>query len=467
MKFNSYSFKRFFSPASRLLVFFGLAASLAACQWGDEIESLVQPNPDNFLVLFSDTSTVTTSIVNFDSVMTGSASRALVGRFEDPYFGKMAASFFIQPSLDQALTVPEEAAYDSLVLSLPYFRSSTTNRPYSYGDTTKRMNLSVYPLTANMAARGINFYFNTSATPHDPTPLGTKSFFPRPFSETMLKIRLSDILGRKIFTQAKANLLTSNDLWLEMLKGLLIESKSTDNGAVVGFQSASDSTGIDLHYHTPGVDAVTKGVVTIKNGAIYNRIIADRSNTALAGLPTSRRVSIPSSATGEKAFIQEGLGILTRIDIPYIKTLKDTKYSVSNRAFLRLTPVRNSVTRNFSAPPIIYAYLCNQNNELLGQLTDLAGRAVEGVYINDMVNNTQFYSFDVSAYVTNLLNSNREINNGILLATSTLAGDQVYPETRTDFAHGLTRLVIGSQKNASDRGVKLELYYTTVKPEVK
>ena len=52
MKFNSYSFKRIFSQASKLLVFFGLVTSLVSCQWGDEIESLVQPNPDDFLVLF-------------------------------------------------------------------------------------------------------------------------------------------------------------------------------------------------------------------------------------------------------------------------------------------------------------------------------------------------------------------------------------------------------------------------------
>ena len=120
MKFNSYSFKRLFSPASKFLLGIGLAGSLAGCQWGDEITSLVQPNPDDFLVLFSDTSTVSISTVRLDSVMTGSASRMLVGSFDDPFFGKMQAATFFQTAPQGAITVPTDAVYDSLVLSLKY-----------------------------------------------------------------------------------------------------------------------------------------------------------------------------------------------------------------------------------------------------------------------------------------------------------------------------------------------------------
>ncbi len=436
---------------------------MAACQWGDEIESLVQPNPDDFLVLFSDTSTVTLSTVQYDSLMTGSSERILVGRFDDPYFGRMQTSFSIQPTIESSVSVPDEAVYDSLVLYLPYFRDANTKKPYSYGDTTKRMNLSVYALTDILK---LPAYYNLTSTPHDTTPLGVRSFLPRPFSESTLQIRLTDILGRKIFEQAKANLLTSNDQWVEILKGLLVEAKSTDNGAVVGFQSYSDSTAIQLHYHTTGTDGITSGSVRIKNMAAYNRILGDRSKTALTGL-LPRRLTLPSSASGEKAFIQDGTGIMMRIDIPYVRTLKDTKYSVSNRAFLRVTPMRQSVTRNFTAPPMLHAYLCDKNNEFLAQLTDLQNKAVVGLYTVDLVNNTEYYSFDVSAYVTNLLNSDREVNNGIILMSSAINPSSQYPELNTDLVKGLNRLVVGSQRNTTDRGIKLELYYTTVKPSTK
>ena len=52
MKFKSYSFGGS-SIVYKLLVIIGFALSLSACQWGDEIESLAQPNPDDFAVLLS------------------------------------------------------------------------------------------------------------------------------------------------------------------------------------------------------------------------------------------------------------------------------------------------------------------------------------------------------------------------------------------------------------------------------
>jgi hypothetical protein len=464
MKFNSYSFGEFFRPASKFLVFIFLAASVAGCQWGDEVKTLVQPNPDNFMVLFSDTSTVTTSTVRYDSVMTGGPGRMLIGRYSDPYFGIMHATTFIQPTLQSSLTIPDGAIYDSLVLSMRYEKTSAIYKgsPYSYGDTTKLMTYSAHALLEDILVK--SSYYNQNTTAFDPIPLGTKTFYPRPYTDRAVVIKLSDVLGNKIFEQAKANLLTSNDQWIQILKGLMVTAKSTDNGSVVGFLTSSDSTAIQLHYHTSGVDAVTESVFPFNVTAVYNQILGDRSKTALAELPANRRLSLPASKSGEKTFIQEGTGIMTRIDLPNIRTLKDTKYSVANRAFLRVSALKQSVTRNFTAPPAISLYLCDKNNQLLSPLTDLQGTAVRGTYITDLVNNTEYYSFDVSAYVTSLLNSDTDQNEGLLMITSALASG-AYPEADLEWSKGVRRLVIGSQKSTTDPGIKLELYYTTVKAQ--
>jgi hypothetical protein len=467
MKFNSYSFKRFFSPASKLLVYIGLATAVAGCQWGDEVESLVQTNPDNFQVLFSDTSTVLTSTVIYDSVMTGGPSRLLLGRYVDPLFGPVQATTFIQPTLLNSISLPDGAVYDSLVLSLHYEKTSESypRRTYTYGDTTKLMTVGIHALQADIMTK--NSYYNENATGYDSLPLGKKTFYPRPYSERTLNIKLSNTLGQQIFDKAKSNLLSSNEDWLTLLKGLAVVPQRTDNGAIVGFTTSQDSTSVKLHYHTTGTDDVTKGVHTFRVSAAYNQIIADRSKTPLAGLK-QRRIALPSSATGERTFIQEGTGVLSRIDIPYIRSLKDIKYSVSNRAFLRVTPLRQSVTKLFPAPPVAYLYLANKNNEFLTPLLDLKGGAVTGRYVVDLINNTEFYSFDVSKYVTDLLNSNRLENEGLLMVTSQLGKySQQYLEAQVETSMGVRRLVFGSQKNTSDRGIKLELYYTTVKAESK
>ncbi|WP_221391299.1 DUF4270 family protein [Dyadobacter sp. NIV53] len=435
---------------------------MASCQWGDEIVSLVQPNPDDFTALFTDTTTVKLSIVAPDSVMTGSSSRIFVGRFADPYMGKMHAASFFQPTLDAAVSLAETAVYDSLILALRY-------DGYYYGDTTKLMNLSVHALTEDILDK--NVYFNNYSTPYDAIPLGKISLLPRPRTpHRVVKIKLSNVLGKKVFDLAKGNLLTTNSDWINLLKGITVLPGASDNGAVVGFTYyQNDSTGIQLHYHNQGIDAITKDSVTFNVTALYNQVVGDRSQTVLAKLP-GRRYSLPTSQTGEKAFIQAGPGIMTRVDLPSIRQLKDIKYTYANRAYLRITPLNQSAAEQFKAPSTLYAYYCDKNNEYYSgstglplAVTDLANGAVSAPLVNDMLNNTQYYLLDLSAYVSTILSSDSEEAAGLLLRSAPFTGSVTYPDANSEFTKGFHRLVFGSQNNPTDRGVKLELYYTVAK----
>jgi len=98
MKFQSYSFGKS-SIVSKLLIIIGFAFSLASCEWGDEIESLAQPDPDDFAVLSADTVTVNLSTIGTDSLQTGATLRLLVGTYKDPYFGRVKTMSFFQPLL--------------------------------------------------------------------------------------------------------------------------------------------------------------------------------------------------------------------------------------------------------------------------------------------------------------------------------------------------------------------------------
>ena len=165
---------------------------------------------------------------------------------------------------------------------------------------------------------------------------------------------------------------------------------------------------------------------------------------------------------------------MARADFPTLRGLKDVKYSVPNRAFLRITPFKNSVVKGtFGAPPTIHVYYCDKNNQFItssGQpipLATLGGTtqptAVIGTYVNDLFTNKEYYVFDVSSQFTSILASESADANGLLFITSALSAN-TYPETQTEFSQSLTRLVIGDQKNAEEPGAKLELYYTTLKP---
>ncbi|TKT90468.1 DUF4270 family protein [Dyadobacter frigoris] len=466
MKLIRYFSKRVFTPVSTVFAGLYLCISMSGCQWGDEVVALKQQNPDDFMVLFSDTSLVKLTTVAMDSVMTGSSSRMLVGRYVDPYFGKMQAAAFFQPAFVSALGIPDLAVYDSLVFKVPYDK-------YYYGDTTKVSNFSLYPLTQDITLT--SSFSNFSTTPFDATPLGKKSFAPTPTSVTQaVRFKLSDVLGKKIFDLSVANLLTSNEQWLEVLKGLVLMSDAKDNGSVVGFQSFSDSTVIELHYHTEQQDGVTRGVGTFKVQAEYNQILGDRSATNLAKLPLlNSRNSLPSEQSGNQGYIQGGTGIMLRADFPTVRNLKYVQYSVPNRAFLRVTPLQRSMEYPYAPPQTLHVFLVDKFNQFYRSggfpigLSDLASKVVTGTFINDMINNKQYYLFDVSGQFTTILASASEETNGLMFVTSALNGDQgrssSFPELNSEFSKGLTRLVVGDQLHPSEPGVKLELYYTTYK----
>lgn len=462
MKFNS-CFNKRYSAVLSLLVVFSLSVYMTGCESGDQIESLVQPNPDDFTVLYSDTSTVALSTIGSDSVMTGGPARMLVGRYVDPYFGKIQASNFFQATINGALTIPELAVYDSLVLSLKY-------NNYTYGDTTIAMNLSVHKLQADIQEKGA--YYNANTTPFDAVPIGQAKVVPRPRTAGQLRIKLSDVLGKDIFSKAQSKLITSNSDWINLVKGMLIKSAATDNGPIVGF--TSNNTNVQIHYHVPTADGISKDSSMIPVSGSYNQILGDRLGTQLAKLPATKRIALPSAQAGNMSFIQAGLGIMTRVDFPFVRQLKYQKYSVVNRAYIRVTPLRTSVS-NYTAPPSkLYVYLCDKNNEPLVSGSDglpiplfkLDGRdTVISRYQTDLINNKQFYLIDLSSYVPSLVSSEVTQTGGLLIRSSPFSKvSSRYVEAQTEFSQSVNRLVIGDQNNA-DPGVKLEMYYTRVKAE--
>lgn len=470
MRFISYYFKAFSPVVLKFLVIIGLSVSVFSCQWGDEVTTLVPPNPDDFSASFSDTTSVKVSIVATDSFMTGSQTRLFVGKFTDPYFGIMQATTFFQPGLQSSLVLAEKSEYDSLILSLEY-------DGYYYGDTTKIMDLSVHALQEDILLK--NAYYSDDTTPYDPTPIGRALFHPNPrpnignrvVTKKILKIKLSSALGKKIFDAAKANLLTTNAEWINLLKGITLVP-AANNSAVVGFLTASAS--LQMHFHTPQIEGVTKDSTVFPLAALYNQILSDKSKTVLSKLP-SRRFSLPSSQTGELGMIQAGSGVMTRVDLPTVKQLSNNKYTFANRAYLIIEPLLLSATDKFRAPQELHVYLCDKNNEyLLGNdgfpvpLSNLDGAPVAGNLVNDLINNKQYYKLDVSQYVSTILRSDSDEAAGLLLRTSGFDArkrDYRLPDIDSDFSKSFDRLVFGSYNNSTSRGIKLQLYYTTIKVE--
>ncbi|MDR6809202.1 hypothetical protein J2Y45_006416 [Dyadobacter sp. BE34] len=469
MKFQSYSLGKS-SIVYKLLTIIGFAFSLTACEWGDQIESLAQPDPDDFAVLSTDTVTIKLSTIGTDSLMTGGAARMLLGNYKDPYFGKVRTMSFFQPTLASSMSVAQEAEYDSLILCLRYDNS------YSYGDTTKPMNLTVHKLQKDILDIPTgSAYWNHNSTPYEPTAIGKITIVPRPTTTKLLKIRLSDALGKQIFEMAKNNQITSNADWINLVKGLVVVPATTDNGPVVGFKWGSpvgDTTSIQLHYHTPLVSEYKKDSSLFRVTANYNQTLADHAGTQLAKLPQNTRLSLPSSQSGNQAFMQAGTGVMLRVDLPYLNQFKYTKYTAINKAYLRVKPLKASVTNQLRAPKVLYLYRLDKNNQFYTDANGAplavtllgTGGGVSSVYFNDLIKNEQYYRFDISSFATEIMVSESHDVGGFVIRTSPFGSTGTFREDNSQFSMSVDRLVVGDQLNA-DKGVELELYYTTVKPK--
>lgn len=466
MKFQSYSFGKS-SIVYKLLIIIGFAFSLTACEWGDEIESLSQPDPDDFAVLSTDTVTIKLSTIGTDSVMTGGASRMLVGTYKDPYFGKVRSMSFFQPTAVSGVSLVQDAEYDSLILSLPF------DRTYSYGDTTKPMNLTVYKLLKDITdIPSGSAYWNHNSTPYDPAPIGKATIVPRPTTTALLKIKLSDVLGKQIFEMAKSNQLTSSVDWINLVKGLAIMPAATDNGSVVGFRWNIDSSSVQLHYHTPSVSEFKKDSTIFRITANYNQTIADPAGTQLAKLPDNKRLSLPSSQAGNLAFMQAGTGIMLRVDLPYLSNFKYTQYTAINKAYLRVKPLRASVSDALRPPKVLYLYRLDKNNQFYTDANGAplavtllgSGGGVSSIYFNDLIKNEQYYRFDISSFATEIMVTPSNDIGGFIIRSSPFGSSGTFRDAGSEFARSVDRLVVGDQLN-TDKGVELELYYTRVKPK--
>jgi hypothetical protein len=158
----------------RNAVFVLLSAFFLSCE--DPTEIGFGGIGDGSSAYFTDTLNLQIETYQLDSLITSGQSAALVGGYDDPYFGRIQASAYLQPTLPQgnnpftgaietaSFEFTTEMNYDSLIIRL-YNRSLLF-----FGDSTSRMTLNVHRL--NRALENKNYNYD-SQVDYDPTPIVT------------------------------------------------------------------------------------------------------------------------------------------------------------------------------------------------------------------------------------------------------------------------------------------------------
>lgn len=384
---------------------------LAGCKKGNGInDSLPAPAAVNRVAFFTDTLTVRTSTVLIDSIISSNNSGLVVGRYADPLFGTVTGRGYVSLALDAPLLVDQTQVYDSVALDI---RSDA----YRYGDSTKVQRVEVHQLPNALRTDGKPYYTKDDA-PYSTTVLGQRQFRPGTKAKS-LHIRLSNVLGQVLWYAGQTNQLTAQEQLGRYLNGLALTPGATDNGALLRFGAAAV---LRLYHHSVN-DPATVLAYTFTGGQSlphFYHLETDRTGTALAGL-TAFRQALSSTATGNRSFVQGTLGIYTKLEFPYLRSLDQFGNSlVLNSATLQLAvpgAVRDSTAARL---PTLGTALTNSSNQIRTAFnTGLAGLAST---VRPMVITSPRSGLPQVTYTFNLFNYIQAVlagtidNNGLLLS---------------------------------------------------
>lgn len=408
-------------------------------------EAYVDNNYSNIVLV--DTLSANLSTIYRDSVITSGSSSILVGKYSDDIFGKTTAKSFLELQPPPVVMLDSKAVYDSVALIL------RPNKSY-YGDTTSVSQIAVYQLTnpLNFPQNQSQFY-NKTNFPVDATPLGTATMSISPKRTDSLLIRLSDAKGKELYDLYNAGdaSIKSTNSFISYFKGLQIAPGPNGMKAIYGFDN---TVTMRVYYHINGLFNTSQKLdFTFYNGdnKQFNQVLSDRSGTPLSNFGGADK-EVSSTVTNNSSFLQYITGFTPKIQFPTLRSLLlRSDYLKILKAELILKPLSQYTTGLTSLPPFIYAYKTDQSNSIGSPLSipSSTGYQTGSLIIDPIYNSKTSYSYDVTAYLQQLILIGYANQNGLLLI-------QPSPASISNF----NRLILGD-KNDPGGALQLKVYYVS------
>jgi hypothetical protein len=118
-----------------------------------------------------DTISFKMSTIKLDSIITDVNGKILVGKYNDPVFGVIVASGYVDYAPDE-YEIDDEAVFDSVVLNLPYSK-------YFYNDTLQQKTIKIEELAKTIRFRSEQYNFYNTTNIQTTNLIGQRSFYPR------------------------------------------------------------------------------------------------------------------------------------------------------------------------------------------------------------------------------------------------------------------------------------------------
>lgn len=454
---------RNFTHKMRNVAIMLLSAFFFSCEDPINIAVDTPSNGGQLFTTFTDTLTVSRATVMLDSIVTSEQSGGIVGHYKDPVLGDVSATLFTQITLPFdgstgsyypfAISTADSltAVYDSMYVYI-------VHNGFAYGDSTKPVTLNIHRLTEDFVKS--KKYLNDDALAYNPTPLASQVLTYKDFkratvsaTDSLIKFKIPTAVGQEIFALANKAEGKDNNKFTAAVKGFAFTVNQSAE-TVYGISLSASSYPI-IYYHAPG-DTVVKGLPLSFVGERFSQIKGNKQGTVLQEL--KKLQSIPSSATGNRTYIQTGAGITTKMTFPTLESLlKVGSNNVAiNKAELIIEPDLDQIVGNFRPPIQIALVEIGTDNRLkkTNGIENFVGLDVAlGVqYVSDYNTTNNNYKFNFTSYIQDIINK-RKTSDGIAIVPSILSQNS---------STGATTILIynNNVSRAVFKNIKLNVYYS-------
>lgn len=406
---------------------------IAGCKDTTGTVGLDLPDDEQLNVTIVDTLSIQSSTVLIDTLDTRDAGRILSGAYTDPYLGRVHASGFCTFTLPTSFGLSDQAQYKQLELFV---------KPnYYYGQSGQQQHLSIHRVTEEIAPdeEGGPLY-NTDTFAYEANSLGESTFIPE--ETDSLSIALSDALGKQLFDAILRGdeLTLEEDEFQKFLKGLALLGNDEANTALTGFDA--DSTGdiaLRLHYSDYESGVLEEEYVSFPAEWASSFSHIDSERPAPLSQLKDPNDALPSTATQNRTYVQNGVGLVTRLEFPTLERLfnvVEENYTLV-KAELYLFPIPHSYEEATPLPSSLQLVVADEHNRTVGYLTDDSGNIqTASPTVDEEFNANTFYEFDVTTFIQNELDTQVNTGYGLLVTT-----------TEDTFRSTTDRLVLGSHEH--------------------
>lgn len=382
-----------------------------SCSTDTEEESLLAGEDftnTNIRVLSIDTFAVQFSTMKFDSITTSASDRLLIGKYADDDMGVVNSSSYFQLSTN-TYSINNDAILDSVGLVLGY-------DTYYYNDTTQVSTLNIHRLTEKMSSEDVYFY-NTSKTTYETTPLVSKTFIPTPNKDSLF-VTLPYTFGEELFNDIRDNNISDDESFYQKLKGLTVQPGASDDGSIIGFSTASSSTYLRFYYTIPDELESEEYTYDISINSYYNHTETDVTGLPLEAI-TDQEYNLASSESNGISYNQAGSGYVTKIEFPTLKNV----YNISSEgtileATLYIEPNTASHSDIQPLSEELLLYTIDQNNDLASQITNSVDVVTGTLTTDDSEFNNITYSIPVIDFIDQKLSESPETEDALILISS-------------------------------------------------